>query len=244
MLLLCFAAPPLRDNNAHIRHASPIANTEILLAPVLEFIEYIINIEFLLRFKPRFLLSNPSMQEIPRLKLRPHNNPLPKAFRIWPPCTTRYSGASSGLQRSASELYRLLSPGSLESSDLGVAPRHTRSAGLTICDCQSLSYGYQLDNHIVPTFSIGTEFNKSCGSLNRICATTKLMTTRNNPMSPSTLDHRRLQGHIRPQSIDVLSIIPCWTKDTMEYAAWIYPGVATKNPYWRLGDSRYTAAVP
>lgn len=175
MLLLCFAAPPLRDNNAHIRHASPIANSEILVAPVLEFIEYKINIEFLLRFKPRFLLSNPSMQEIPRLKLRPHNNPLPKAFRIWPPCTTRYSGASSGLQRSASELYRLLSAGSLESSGLGVAPRHTRSAGLTIWDCQSLSYDYQLDNHIVPTFSIGTELDKSCGSLNGICATTKLV---------------------------------------------------------------------
>lgn len=66
--------------------------------------------------------------------------PTSKSFRIWPPCTTRYFGASSGLQRSAPELYRFISPGSLESSDLGVAPRHTRSAGLTIWDCQSLSY--------------------------------------------------------------------------------------------------------
>jgi hypothetical protein len=140
VLLLCVAAPPLRDNNAHIRDASPITNIEILLAPVLEFIEYIINIDFLLRFESRSSLSDPLMQEIPRLKLRPHNNPLPKAFRIWPPCTTRSFGASSGLQRSASELYCCISPGSLDSSDLGVAPRHTRSAGLTIWDCQSLSY--------------------------------------------------------------------------------------------------------
>lgn len=68
------------------------------------------------------------------------------------------------------------------------------------------------------------------------------MPTWNAPREAVDLGSHTLQGRIRPQPMNMLSF-HVGPKDTMEHAVAIYPGVATKYPYWRLDDNRYTAAA-